>query len=86
MKAKEVVVATSTLPGTLLVNALDVIYDVATMQLWLNNLEIEVLILIEGRNVLFLKGNLVEVRGGSLEFFLLFSSRLVVLAFHLIYY
>jgi hypothetical protein len=56
------------------------------MQLGLNNLEIEVLILIEGRNVLFLKGNLVEVRGGSLEFFLLFSSRLVVLAFHLIYY
>jgi hypothetical protein len=78
-----VIEAAGALPGTLLIDTLDMVDDVGTVELGLDNLEIKVLIVIDSWDLLLLKGDLVEIDIASLEFLFTFVLLvLCILVFH----
>jgi len=78
-----VIEAANSLPGTLLIDTLDVIDDVRAVELRLDNLEIEVLIVIDRGDLLLLEGDLVEVNLTRFELFLsILLLVLSILVFH----
>jgi hypothetical protein len=81
MKYKELIVSSGTFPRSSLVNSDNVINDMASVELRFYNLEIEIFIFVQRWDVLFLKGNLIQI--SSLEFFF-FTSTTIILLFLLL--
>jgi hypothetical protein len=76
----EMIITASTFPRPLLVNALYMIHDMTSVQLWLDDLEFVVLIVIDsGDECLFLKRYLIKI-DGTLVLLLLSSTALIVVS------
>jgi len=81
VKYKELIVSSGSFPRSSLVNSDNVIYDMASVELRFYNLEIEIFIIVQWWDILFLKRNLIQI--SSLEFFF-FASTTIILLFLLL--